>query len=639
MAPLAPGAAARALAAAALCLLVGPSLAARQARRGDPAASSSIGHVFDRVRFAAVRIEAITSEVDWFRPYRLGEEWASTGSGFAVSFSGLKEVPHQYTVGSDADMRLEVAMAMSEESPVFLTNAHVVRNAHRVNVQMPALGQEKFQAYVPVICEDFDIALVRLKEPKKFQKALSAYNASVRPFDIQLNSSGIVHMGLGVVSVGFPLGSSTLKLGTGIISGTEETSTRTRGIICYQSTAPISPGSSGGPLLAVDSSGDYQVIGINYASAASSKAQNTNYVLPAVHIFPVLHEFVERESSEGGPGEHVQLRFAPIGATLIESTDAIYNASGGCTSGPFISKISSRSVLALAEPPIPEKVQLVAVDGVQLDKFGMGRTPGFSGHPVPFGSILTARADLNKTQSVTICQNGKESTHVVSMRWRPEYDLGVREVVEPYYEKTLLDYEVFAGVTLMRMTLNHVYTLINDCAKWGTCTLGRWMMERNQLKPHVMVVHVDQGAYAYGVVAEGMTVSSVNGYDVSTLEDVRKHFVPKGTTWSLATDRGIVLTVKFEETLAAQLFNAWSSPSNRYLLTPAIKGAVEGSPTLKDLVGSASAPHSPGPPGAHATMGQNASGAGVGAAARAAASSGGGSPWRGLRPRPGSLPV
>ncbi|CAK0800424.1 unnamed protein product [Prorocentrum cordatum] len=272
------------------------------------------------------------------------------------------------------------------------------------------------------------------------------------------------------------------------------------------------------------------------------------------------------------------------------------------------------------------------------------RTPGFSGHPVPFGSILTARADMNKTQSVTICQNGKESTHVVSMRWRPEYDLGVREVMEPHYEKMLLDYEVFAGVTLMRMTLNHVHTLINDCAKWGTCTLGRWMLERNQLQPRVMVVHVDQTAYAYGVVAEGMTVSTVNGYAVSTLEDVRKHFLPKGTTWSLATDRGIVLTVKFQETLAAQLFSAWAAPSNRYLLTPAVKAAVAGSPTLKDLVSMASAPHSAGSPGANATVGRSASAAAAAASSGLAGGApaepaGGGSPRRGLRARAGPLPV
>lgn len=558
---MAGGARVGVVAAALSCLVVRPVTSLLRAPGATP--GTPLGDIFDRVRFSVVRIEAISADIDWFRPYRPGEDRGVTGSGFAVSLGPAE--------GGEGEQ---------EEGPLFVTNAHVVRNAHHVIVKMPAIGQDKFTAFVPVICEDFDIALVRLVEPAKFNEAMVASNASVKPFHIQENVRDIVAMGLTVVAVGFPLGSSTLKLGTGIISGTEQTGTRTRSIICYQSTAPISPGSSGGPLLALDGSGSYQVIGVNYASASSTQAQNTNYVLPAVHILPVLQELTRQGRLQPGRIFHVQLRFAPIDATLIESNGALYNSSGGCKSGIYVSDMSPWSVLAFAEPPIPKQSFIVAVNDIVVDSFGMGRSAGFLGHPVPLGSIMTSRADLGRNVSLDVCHDGRSSEHAVSMRWRSEYDLGIRTVLEPYFEKKLLDYEVFAGVTFMRMTLNHVYKLLKDCTSWGTCTMGRWLMARNNVAPRLMVANVKQGTYAYQVLAEGMTVQSVNGHSVTSLDDFRNHFVPEGFVWTLRTDRGITFQVRFREALSTQLFDAWSSPVNRYLLTPAVKAAVGDSEKL-----------------------------------------------------------
>ena len=51
------------------------------------------------------------------------------------------------------------------------------------------------------------------------------------------------------------------------------------GNICIQSTAPISPGSSGGPLLNNDGS---EVVGVNFAKA--TEGENINYVIPAWRV-------------------------------------------------------------------------------------------------------------------------------------------------------------------------------------------------------------------------------------------------------------------------------------------------------------------------------------------------------------------
>ena len=50
------------------------------------------------------------------------------------------------------------------------------------------------------------------------------------------------------------------------------------GSICIQSTAPISPGNSGGPLIDAKTR---RVVGINFASAAHASAENVNFAVPS----------------------------------------------------------------------------------------------------------------------------------------------------------------------------------------------------------------------------------------------------------------------------------------------------------------------------------------------------------------------
>merc|ERR1719235_138281 len=190
-------------------------------------------------------------------------------------------------------------------------------------------------------------------------------------------------LGLEVASVGFPLGSNSLKLSRGVISGTEEVGD----FICYQTTAPISPGSSGGPLFALDEAGQLRVIGSTFASSASKSAQNINFVVPAVAITQVMQKYVERKNAflaleagavhqeskvanaqkvdsgisqevidkakehkqkkHGGKHRmaHYQFRIAPIDAVGIEGTKPLYDRYG-CPQriGVFLSKILDTSV-------------------------------------------------------------------------------------------------------------------------------------------------------------------------------------------------------------------------------------------------------------------------------------------------------
>lgn len=62
------------------------------------------------------------------------------------------------------------------------------------------------------------------------------------------------------------------------------------GSMCIQSTAPISPGSSGGPLLSQTG----KVVGVNFAKMSSaSDAENVNFAIPAWRVAQLVarHQF------------------------------------------------------------------------------------------------------------------------------------------------------------------------------------------------------------------------------------------------------------------------------------------------------------------------------------------------------------
>merc|ERR1719446_504243 len=97
-------------------------------------------------------------------------------------------------------------------------------------------------------------------------------------------STGVLKMGEDVVALGFPLGQDALKISKGNFAGNEEVD----GNICIQSTAPISPGSSGGPLLNQDGT---EVVGVNFAKA--NEGENINYVIPAWRVQQVVNKHLE----------------------------------------------------------------------------------------------------------------------------------------------------------------------------------------------------------------------------------------------------------------------------------------------------------------------------------------------------------
>lgn len=134
-----------------------------------------------------------------------------------------------------------------------LTNAHVVEDAVSVEV----IGDRRIygQATISKISEDIDLALIAVENAEEHSLEL-ARGAEIRP-------------GQRVVAIGNPFGFER-TVSDGLVSAVRSNG---EGLQLIQITAPVSPGSSGGPLL--DMRGE--VIGV--AAQTIEDGQNINFAI------------------------------------------------------------------------------------------------------------------------------------------------------------------------------------------------------------------------------------------------------------------------------------------------------------------------------------------------------------------------
>ena len=152
-----------------------------------------------------------------------------------------------------------------DDGKTIVTNLHVVQHATKVTIEFPDGRTFRSKGYLAVN-PDKDLITIRL--PKKISK--------VDPVKIaKLNG---ISVGQKVVAIGSPRGLSN-TVSEGIVSAIRELDSATKVI---QTTAPVSPGSSGGGLFNEDA----KLIGIT--SFLHIGGQNLNFAYPADDIIPLL---------------------------------------------------------------------------------------------------------------------------------------------------------------------------------------------------------------------------------------------------------------------------------------------------------------------------------------------------------------
>lgn len=533
---------------------------------------------FDELRNSVLRITATKTKFHWGRPFDQYSQTGSVGSGFVV--------------GTD---------------PILIaTCAHVAGNADRLFVQIPEYGSKKFPAKVATICHDADVAILHLADSAKTLQELGAANIQLKAIPF---ASHTPPLGSEVVATGFPLGQMTLKLSTGVISGVDHVNFHYRAL-ALQSTAIISGGNSGSPLLSLET---HDVVGMNYAK--NPREAQINYAVPLWRLNSVIAKHKEVHSNPNVKGIY-HFHIAEPGLLLTPGQEALYLGSGNyvqtCRDGPLVAEVWPMSVFQAAVPPVQPGNFLISVDGVKLDKFGQGRKTAYVDELVDYNDLMLMRGGTAEEEiAVETCEpsTGTLVKHKVDMRWRQEREgRSVRYVSEPIDEG--VDWEIFGDLLFMDLTENHIETMNGD---YHRMALVRFLEPRERAKPHLAVMlHSNNGDAkdALGLAGKLGIVETVNGVPVSSLEELRKVYAPeamstRNTTsvsdaeakmrklqnlglastgaglrasgdsdeaiWSLRTTVGSEYAAKFKRTLSQQVQDSRQQP---YLMTKAAKSAA-----------------------------------------------------------------
>ena len=216
-----------------------------------------------------------------------------------------------------------------DDGKTIVTNLHVVQHATKVIVEFPDGRTFRSKGYLAVNSNK-DLITIRL--PKKISK--------VDPVNFaKLNG---ISVGQKVVAIGSPRGLSN-TVSEGIVSAIRELDSETQLI---QTTAPVSPGSSGGGLFNEDA----KLIGIT--SFLHIGGQNLNFAYPADYIIPLLKHvppipFYELQRSKlntktspdvfvtksGRKYHHPKCRYlrkSKIPMSIIEATEKGYSSCMTC---------------------------------------------------------------------------------------------------------------------------------------------------------------------------------------------------------------------------------------------------------------------------------------------------------------------
>lgn len=407
----------------------------------------------ERVKDTVVQIFSHVGVVDLLRPYRSPTEGSCYGSGFFINDRGD-----------------------------IITNAHVIDQAKSVWVQIPSLGKRIIDVDVIGMSPDRDIALLRVR-PESL--AIIKKELGAVPF-LPLGDSDLVLRSDEVLALGYPLGQQSLKSTNGIISGRENN--------MIQMSAPINPGSSGGPLLNAKG----EVVGINAAGIV--EAQNVGYAIAINDLKIVLPDM-----------DKVRIVRKPFLGVLFNNaseslTEFLGNPfPGGC----YVVEVVKGSTLDKAG--VKQGDMIYAINGYRIDIFGDMTVP-WSEDKLSLIEYVS-RLSIGETINLVVYRNGNREEFTVRFGYAEVPSI---HKVYPGYE--FIDYEIFGGMVIMPLTLNHIQLLGSQAPG-----LSYFAEMSRCVEPVLVVTHIFRNSQLFRarVLNVGSTLKEVNGMPVRTLVDLR----------------------------------------------------------------------------------------------------------------------
>ncbi|MDC1305809.1 trypsin-like peptidase domain-containing protein [Saprospiraceae bacterium] len=157
-----------------------------------------------------------------------------------------------------------------------VTNYHVIKNTSAIEVEFKYQGQIKsFKAKIVKSDKTNDLAIIKIDDS-------SFNNLKDIPYNFKTRSSDV---GSSVFALGYPMALTMMGKDIKFTDGKISSKTGFQGdITTYQTTTPIQPGNSGGPLF------DYKgnLLGINSSGLDKSVADNVSYSIKTSYILNLI---------------------------------------------------------------------------------------------------------------------------------------------------------------------------------------------------------------------------------------------------------------------------------------------------------------------------------------------------------------
>ena len=278
---------------------------------------------------------------------------------------------------------------MSEDGYV-ITNAHVVEGAKTIKVTF--FDKKQYDAELIGLDTLADVALVKIKD------------TSVKFTPAEFGSSSDLLVGVAVVAIGCPAG-YFLTPTNGIVSALpttieiyEEDGYTEKEMYLLQTSAPLNPGNSGGPLCNLDG----KVIGINtlkmVQSADGTPYEGLGFSIPINEALDIINDIKAGKQTAGGEISKKTMKLGITGSICVKGES---DGAGGKygESGVYVADVSKGSN---ADGNLKIGDIIVAFEGNAISEFD------------PFSNHIKTLKDGDKL-TLTVYRDGKMITVVIEM--------------------------------------------------------------------------------------------------------------------------------------------------------------------------------------------------------------------------------
>jgi S1-C subfamily serine protease len=406
-------------------------------------------------RDAVVQIFVTSRDTNWFHPYCMNNTKNGCGTGFLINKEGY-----------------------------IVTCSHVVENALSVFISIASFGQQRFKVDVIGICPERDIALLRLT-----QESLNVIGQEFNQIPyLQLGDSDDIRSGEEVLLLGYPLGAKELKATSGVVSAHLHR--------FLQHDIASNPGNSGGPVF--NKKG--MVVGV--LSRGNKEAQGTNFAVP-INVL---------KSSLSDLYDHKLLKINSDFGMVWESTNQEIRSYFGNTDvhGCLVCDLDPCKKAYAAGLRIGDIIS--AVNGYSIDNYcEIIILPGSS--KISFYEYI-AMLPLGAEVNFRVWRKGVALDISVTIDLLDDNNISTKY---PSYEK--IDYEVFAGMVIMPLTVNYIKACSKD--KPG---LARYLTNLHDNGPRLVIANLISGSNTEHIktIRWADTINEVNGECVTTLDELRK---------------------------------------------------------------------------------------------------------------------